>query len=51
MLWCLLENRVVALPAGYMRDLALEVQYRRIGKVEREEQSMSSPWFILASRR
>lgn len=43
--WCLLEGHSAALPAGYMRALALQVQCRRNYKVESLEQSMNSPWF------
>lgn len=47
--WCLLEGHSAALPAGYMRVLALQAQCRRIGKVGRVEQSMNSPWLSLRS--
>ena len=41
----------MALPAGYMRALALQVQCRRTGKVGPVEQSMNSPCLTLISRR
>ena len=47
--WCLLEGHSAALPAGYMRVLALQAQCRRIGKVGWVEQSMNSPWLSLTS--
>ena len=48
--WFLQEGRCAALPAGYMRNLALQAQCRRIGKAGRVEQSMNSPWLALTSR-